>query len=71
MTAAILSLLAALIPFGIWLWKRRAAKRDDPIQQHRDACKEIQKPVAPVADTHLADELDELERLQRAKGDRK
>ena len=33
MTVAILSILAALIPFGIWLYKRKAARVDDPLKQ--------------------------------------
>lgn len=68
MTAAILSLLAALIPFVIWLWKRKAAKNEDPIQQHREKYEQIEKPVRNLGDDALARELDDLERLRTARG---
>ena len=66
MTVAILGLLGALVPFALWLWKRRADRRDDPLEQHRQKYEQIEKPVRPVADLDLSDDLDELERLRRA-----
>ena len=56
MTASIIAILAALIPFGIWLWKRKAAKDDSP-EAKRD---EIHKAIADGdADTvnRLLDDL--------------
>ena len=68
MTMAILSLLGALIPFGIWLYKRHASKQSNPVEQHREAYENAQKPVG-TADTSLADGLDELDRLRNAGGE--
>src|SRR5437660_1626424 len=36
MITTILGILAALIPFAIWLWKSHAATQDDPWQQHEN-----------------------------------
>ena len=62
MTMAILSLLATLIPFGIWLYKRHAEKEASPMEQHRNKYEAIEKPVA-ASDDGLAFDLDELDRL--------
>ena len=55
MTLAILGLLGALVPFGIWLWKRRAARQEDPREQHRQAYDQADhpqsKPNVELADT--------------------
>jgi len=63
-TLAILSLLGALVPFGIWLWKRRAAKQDSPVEQNREAYKQAEREQAGP-NVALSDSLDELDRQQR------
>ncbi len=68
MTAAILTLLGTLAGFGVWLWKRHAAKQDNPLEQHRRKYEEIHHGPDRGPDVCLSDELDELDRLQRAKG---
>ena len=68
MTTAILGILAALIPFAIWLWKRAAAKHDDPAEQnenHRETiAKEILRNDETAANRSLDDDLDRLRSLQ-------
>lgn len=64
MTVAILSLLGALVPFAIWLWKRQAARQDSPVEQHREELKQADRPVTNPT-VALSDSLDELERLER------
>ena len=65
MTLTILGIVAALIPI-IWnLYQKRAAKKADPLEQNREAHKQIEKPVnAPSV--ALSDSLDEFERLRNA-----
>jgi len=71
MATGILSILAALIPFVIWLWKRKAAQHDDPVAQHRARVAAIDRQLAdadPLALTVGADaDLDDLERLRAAR----
>lgn len=67
MTAAILSLIGTLLGLGVWLWKRRSAKADDPVEQHRKAYENIEKPVPKAGSTDFAARLAEYERLRRAK----
>lgn len=62
MTMAILTLLGALIPFGIWLYKRHAEKAASPVEQHREKYEQIEKPIRKP-DAALSDDLDELDRL--------
>ena len=68
MTATILTLLATLVPFAIWLWKRHAAKTDDPTQQHElhreQIAKEIIHDDEAAANRSLDDDLDKLRSLQ-------
>lgn len=70
MMTSILALLAALIPFGIWLYKKRAAQKTDPIEKHRERTSQIDSAIAErdsaAAGADSARDLDELERLQIA-----
>ena len=72
MTTAILTILAALIPFAIWLWKRAAAEHDDPLQKHENHREQIAKEIVrndeASANRSLDDDLDKLRSLQ---GDRR
>jgi hypothetical protein len=71
MTAAILTILAALIPFAIWLYRQSAARRSDPLAQNRERYEQIDIDLAKgdglQAGVHGAADLDELERLQNAR----
>lgn len=68
MTILILKIAAACTPLLIWWLWRRLKRKDDPLQQHRDRYDEAQIEPKPVADTALADDLDELHRLQVQQG---
>lgn len=72
MTAAILGILSALIPFVIWIIRRRAEAKDDPQKQHERAYREIDSDIAignsGRASAHASDSLDELDRLQNSQG---
>lgn len=75
MTAAIIAIIAAVVPFVIWLWKRRAAQADDPQQQHRERYAQIEKDIArrdsAGSTLHGGDDLDELDRLRHARDQRR
>lgn len=45
-TAAILSILAALVPFLVWVYKRQAAKHDNPILQKEKQDEAIDHAIA-------------------------
>lgn len=68
MTTAIIGLLAALVPFIIWLIRREMTKQADPLEQNRERYKQIDADIAKgdsnTATAHADDDLDELERLQ-------
>lgn len=68
----IITILAALIPFGIWLWKRSAAKADDPKTQNANRYEQIDQDIAKgdgtAAGVHGAADLDDLDRLQHGQG---
>ena len=68
MTTAIVGILAALIPFAIWLWKRHAATQDDPWQQHEKHQEAIAKEIIhndeAAANQSLDADLDKLRSLQ-------
>ncbi|MDB6017669.1 MAG: hypothetical protein JWR19_2158 [Pedosphaera sp.] len=72
MTIAILGIIAALVPFIIWLVRRQAAKKDDPITQNEKRTEQIDKDIAKgdgvQAGVNGANDLDELDRLQNGKG---
>jgi type VI protein secretion system component VasK len=68
MTAAILAILAALVPFLIWLWKRRDAREDNPQTQHDQKREQIAREIARSdeagANRSLDDDLERLRNLQ-------
>jgi hypothetical protein len=72
MTLSLLTILAALLPFAIWLYKRHAAIEADPIQQyeeHREQiAKEILRSDEAAANRSLDDDLDRLRALQSDPG---
>lgn len=71
MITSLIALLVALVPFVLWLYKRRAARRADPLQQHRDRYQQIDRDLiaraGQAASAHSADDLAELERRLRAR----
>jgi hypothetical protein len=66
----IASAIAVFFTLVLWVWKRRAAKKDDVTQQNREAYKEISEDLANRNamrnSEHLLRDLDELERLRHA-----
>ena len=72
MTATILTILAALIPFVIWLWKRAASRADDAWQQHEkhreQIAQEIIRDDQAAANRSLDADLDKLRSLQGDRG---
>jgi hypothetical protein len=76
MIASILAILAALVPFLILLWKRRARREEDPYQKHikhrEELAQEIIQRDEGGANRSLDDDLDRLRALQghqRGSGD--
>lgn len=69
MTLAILGIISALLPLLVWWIKRVAARRDDPISDHRKRYatidQDIIKGASERASANASDDLDELERLER------
>lgn len=66
----ILTILAALIPFVIWLWKRRAARKDDPRTQHEERLTQIDRAIAKSDGDSVNRQLDDsLQRLRDSEGD--
>jgi hypothetical protein len=69
--AGIITILAALVPFGVWLWQRHDAKVDDPKNQQKKRYETIDSDLAKgdslAATEHASLDLDELERLRLAK----
>ena len=45
-TAAIMSILVAVVPFLIWLYKRRVAKQEDPVIQQKKQDEKLDKAIA-------------------------
>ena len=72
MVTGIIALLAALVPLAVWLVKRWAERRADPAEQNRRRHEQAESDVArrdgAGASRHGLDDLDELDRLRRAKG---
>ena len=70
MTTAILTLLATLLGFAVWAIKRRAERKADPIEQHRERYEEIDREIAQGDGAGAAikhwDDLDEIERLEKS-----
>jgi hypothetical protein len=74
MISAALAILAALIPFLVWLWRRRDAKQDDPKTENAKRYEQIDQDIAKgdsnTATLHSSSALDELDRLQNSGADR-
>jgi len=73
--SSILVILAALIPFVIWLIKNSAAKKADPAEQNQKRYEQIDSDIAKgdgvKAGVNGADDLDTLDRLQDRAGDKR
>jgi hypothetical protein len=67
-TVAILTIFAALIPFGIWLYRKNADAAADPLEQNRERYEKIDDDIAKgnsqAATANTGNNLDELERLR-------
>ena len=74
MAVSIIGLVCALVPLLVWWLKRRAARADDPAVQnearHVQAELDLIKRDGEAASRHGLDDLDQLDRLSRAKGGR-
>jgi hypothetical protein len=68
MIASILAILAALVPFLIWLWQRHARREEDPYEKHiehrEELAREIIRHDEARANRSLDDDLDRLRALQ-------
>jgi hypothetical protein len=68
---AIISLTTLVLGILFWFLKRRDAQTNDPLQQNRNRYEEIDRDIATqnssAAAVHGSSDLDDLERLQRAK----
>lgn len=75
MATAIITILAALIPFVIWLIKRQVTTQDDPKTQNEKRYEQADADIARgdgvQAGVHGADDLDALDRLQNGKSDQR
>ena len=64
MTASIIAILAAVVPFAIWLWRRKVAKDINPIEEYRKAVNEnntiIVKGDTDALNIKLESELNKL-----------
>ena len=74
MATGIISLLTALLGLLFWWLQRRAAAADDPQTQNEKRYEQIDEDIsntkvdaAHSSTVHAGADLDELERLQRAK----
>ncbi len=76
MATGIISLLTALLGLLFWWLKQRAAAANDPVTQNEKRYEQIDEDVSRAVTStatkesvaHATADLDELERLQRAKG---
>ncbi len=68
---AIFTILAALIPFGIWLYKARAKRKADPAVQNQERKEQIAKEIitrdAEAVNRSLDDDLERVRSLERSK----
>ena len=67
MTASILAILAAVVPFAIWLWRRRVARSEIPEINHKVRYETINRDIisgaSKRATEHATDDLERLERM--------
>lgn len=73
MTATVLSLIASVLGFVFWHWKRKASKEDAKTPEEKLKSKQLEiekayheKDEKAIA-LYLDDALDHIERMQRAK----
>lgn len=73
MTASILAILAAVVPFAIWLWRRRVARSEIPEINHKVRYETINRDIisgaSKRATEHATDDLERLERMLDGKSD--
>ena len=72
MLESILGILSGLVALLLMWWRRRNAQNNDPYAQHRQKYRAIDREMAQPAHGQagalrngLADDLDELDRLQK------
>ena len=72
MATGIISLATLLLGILFWWLKRSAAQASDPVEQNRNRYEQIDKQIQSGKSDNLTagggDDLDELDRLQRADG---
>ena len=72
MATGIISLATVLLGILFWWLKRSAAKAADPLEQNRNRYAQIDKEIASGNSGDITTgggaDLDELDRLQRARG---
>lgn len=78
MIETLLGLASGLVALLLWWLRRRAARRDNPLEQHRQRYENIDREMVRTPHQRpgagrgsLADDLDELDRLQKSQGDRR
>lgn len=73
MTASIIAIIAAIVPFVIWLWRRKVAAKESPENNHVKRYETIDRDIisgaSKRATSHATDDLEHLERLLDSKGD--
>lgn len=75
MLTSILAIVAALAGLAAWWLQRKAARNDNPLEQHRQRYRDADQEIGAIKEggvgSGLSDDLDELDRLQRAKNSRR
>lgn len=75
LAAGIVAILAAVIPFGIWLYRTNREQAATPEAQDKKRYEQIESDIAKrdsdAATLHGGDDLDELDRLRRARDQRR
>jgi Flp pilus assembly protein TadB len=68
MITSILTILAALVPFVIWLWKKRDQQQSDPDENFKRRSEQIAREIVQrdpaAANRALDDDLERLHTLQ-------
>ena len=66
------AILAAVIPFGIWLWRRRIQKHDDPKTKNQKRREQIAREIVHNDERGANRSLDDdLNRLRSLQGDKR
>ena len=71
MTATILTIVGLVLTIGWWWLRRQTTPVHENKERHGQAEQDIAKRDGDAASVHGADDLDELDRVSRAQGDRK